>query len=65
MKKKKINKRGIGYLLIAIVFISLCILILNLNDKGNYEKIKTECKSYGTDVVEKYTKDGDKYYVCN
>ena len=62
---KKINKRGIGYLLIAIVLISLCTFILNLNDKNDYEKIKTECKSYGNDLVEKYTKDGDKYYVCN
>ncbi len=64
MKKRKLNKKRISYLVgfivLGIVLYS-CISVLKHDEEHAYEIAKAECNS---EVITKYTNAGDSYYVC-
>lgn len=70
MKKRRL-KRWVKDLLIAMGIASVIFLFIGLNNviesdmEKHIEKVSSECASQGYGITAKYTKEGDKYYVCN
>ena len=52
----------IGGLLIMIVILTQ---ILNNNEQKSIERRSQECAEKGYGIKAQYTKEGDRYYVCN
>ena len=54
-------------LLIGVFIVMLLILIqiLNNNAEKSIERRSIECAEKGYGIKAQYTKEGDKYYVCN
>lgn len=71
MKTKKVLKPWVKNLLQAlgiIIIISSIIMVfdyLSYEDNKALEKRSRECASEGYGIKVSYTKEGDKYYVCN
>lgn len=71
MKTKKVLKPWVKKFLKGLAFITilstLLIIInyLSYEDNKNLEKKSAECASEGYGIKVSYTKEGDKYYVCN
>ena len=71
MKTKKVLKPWVKNLLQAlgiIIIISSIIMVfdyLSYEDDRTLEKKSTECAVEGYGIKVSYTKEGDKYYVCN
>lgn len=71
MKTKKVLKPWVKEFLKGLAFITilsaLLIIInyLSYEDNKNLEKRSAECASEGYGIKVSYTKEGDKYYVCN
>ena len=64
--KKKTNqakKFSVGLLIAIIIFISL-IIVINNDMENHIEKVSNECAMQGYGITAKYTKEGEKYYVC-
>lgn len=68
MKIKSHLKSGVK-LTIVIVALVLVAIVLNKiidNDMEKHiERVSQECAEKGYGIKAKYTKEGDKYYVCN
>lgn len=68
MKTKSHLKSGVK-LTIVIVALVLVAIVLNKiidNDMEKHiERVSQECAEKGYGIKAKYTKEGDKYYVCN
>jgi uncharacterized protein YpmS len=71
MKTKKVLKPwvnkflkvlGIGIIILSFIMISN---YLSYEDNKALEKRSRECASEGYGIKVSYTKEGDKYYVCN
>ena len=68
MKKKYHLKKNVKLILVFMglgLILFMCISFLKKDEEKSYEKLKTECRKYGTEVVTRYTNQGDRYYVCN
>ena len=71
MKTKKVLKPWVKNLLQAlgiIIIISSIIMMfdyLSYEDDRTLERKSTECAAEGYGIKVSYTKEGDKYYVCN
>lgn len=50
---------------IAILLIIILSTILSNDMDEHIEKVSKECASQGYGITAKYTKEGDKYYVCD
>lgn len=50
---------------IAILLIIILSTILSNDMEEHIEKVSKECASQGYGITAKYTKEGDKYYVCD
>jgi hypothetical protein len=50
---------------IAIIIIIVLSNIIDNDMEKHIEKVSQECASQGYGIKAKYTKEGDKYYVCN
>lgn len=48
-----------------IIFFVIIGNYLSYEDNKNLEKRSAECASEGYGIKVSYTKEGDKYYVCN
>lgn len=68
MRTKSHLKSGVK-LTIVIVALVLVAIVLNKiidNDMEKHiERVSQECAEKGYGIKAKYTKEGDKYYVCN
>lgn len=49
----------------AILLIIILSTILSNDMEEHIEKVSKECASQGYGITAKYTKEGDKYYVCD
>ena len=58
------NIAGIGIVLAILLIIFLSTTLSN-DMKKHIEKVSKECASQGYGITAKYTKEGDKYYVCD
>ena len=58
------NIVGIGIVLAILLIIFLSTTLSN-NMEEHIERVSKECASQGYGITAKYTKEGDKYYVCN
>lgn len=58
------NIVGIGIVLAILLIIFLSTTLSNDMEK-HIERVSKECASQGYGITAKYTKEGDKYYVCN
>lgn len=58
------NIVGIGIVLAILLIIFLSTTLSNDMEK-HIEKVSKECASQGYGITAKYTKEGDKYYVCD
>ena len=71
MKTKKVLKPWVKNLLQAlriIIIISSIIMVfdyLSYEDDRTLERKSIECAAEGYGIKVSYTKEGDKYYVCN
>lgn len=64
--KPWVKQSLIGIAIISILFIFIGISKYLENEMENHiEKVSQECASQGYGIKAKYTKEGDKYYVCN
>lgn len=50
---------------VAILLIIILSIILSNDIEEHIEKVSKECASQGYGITAKYTKEGDKYYVCD
>lgn len=56
---------------VALFIIAMILILIGLNKilandmEKHIEKVSEECASEGYGIKAKYTKEGDKYYVCN
>ena len=50
---------------VAILLIIILSTILSNDMEEHIEKVSKECASQGYGITAKYTKEGDKYYVCD
>ena len=74
IQRDKINKKNtqlrifllkiLGIIMI-ILFLALIVNYLILEDNKSLEKKSRECASEGYGIKVTYTKEGDKYYICN
>ena len=68
MKTKSYLKPGVK---LAIVIVALVLVVIGLNKiidndmEKHIERVSQECAEKGYGIKAKYTKEGDKYYVCN
>lgn len=68
MKTKSYLKPGVK---LAIVIVALVLVVIGLNTiidndmEKHIERVSQECAEKGYGIKAKYTKEGDKYYVCN
>lgn len=56
--------------LAIIIYIALMVVIilsniLSKNMEEHIEKVSKECASQGFGIKASYTKEGDKFYICN
>lgn len=58
------NIIGVG-IVVAILLIIILSNILSNDMERHIEKVSQECALQGYGIKAKYTKVGDKYYVCN
>lgn len=69
MKKNKSELRP--WVLPTVVGLVLLFIFIGINNilkndmEKHIEKVSQECASQGYGIKAKYTKEGDKYYVCN
>lgn len=49
----------------AILLIIILSTILSNDMEEHIEKVSKECASQGYGITAQYTKEGDKYYVCD
>lgn len=67
---KKNTQPKISFIkILGIIMIALFLVIMGnyfkLEDNKSLEKRSRECASEGYGIKVSYTKEGDKYYVCN
>lgn len=62
-KTNQIKKFSVGLLIAIIIFISL-IIVINNDMENHIENVSNECAMHGYGITAKYTKEGEKYYVC-
>lgn len=58
------NVVGVGIVLAILLIIFLSTTLSN-DMEEHIERVSKECASQGYGITAKYTKEGDKYYVCN
>lgn len=60
-------KENVVIVIIAVAIFMIIILsnILSNDMEKHIEKVSKECASQGYGITAKYTKEGDKYYVCD
>lgn len=67
--KKNTQPREFLLKILGIIMIVLFLVIMGnyfkLEDKKSLEKRSIECATEGYGIKVAYTKEGDKYYVCN
>lgn len=64
-KTKQLKQIGLGLLIsIFIIIFIILINVLNNDMEKHIEKVSSECAMQGYGITAKYTKEGDKYYVC-
>lgn len=64
-RKKSIKKISMGLLVAIVVFVFIALINAINNDMEKHiEKVSSECAMQGYGITAKYTKEGDKYYVC-
>lgn len=65
MKKTRLKLRPwVLPTLLIIIVIVLCNILSNDMEK-QIEKVSKECASQGYGIKASYTKEGDKFYICN
>ncbi len=50
---------------IALMVVIILSNILSKNMEEHIEKVSKECASQGFGIKASYTKEGDKFYICN
>ena len=63
---KVIKKHPLCIVVIILLFLIIILNnILNNDMEKHIEKVSKECALQGYGIKATYTKEGDKYYVCN
>lgn len=52
-------------LAIIICIALMIVIILSKDMEEHIEKVSKECASQGYGIKASYTKEGDKFYICN
>lgn len=64
-KAKQLKQIGLGVLILIIIIIFVALInVLNNDMEEHIERVSNECAMQGYGITAKYTKEGDKYYVC-
>ena len=63
MKKKYHLKSNVKIALLTIILLIGAIAALIAIDSSNYKKAVKRCGN--SNIITKYTQQGDKYYLCN
>lgn len=63
---KFIKEHIVGILVISGIIMIIILSNILANDMEEHiERVSKECASQGYGITAKYTKEGDKYYVCD
>lgn len=65
---EKMKKETLITSIIAVGLIVLLIILCNImarDEEKHIERVSQECAEQGFGIKAQYTKEGDKYYVCN
>lgn len=58
-------ERNSKLIIAIIIFLVVALgIFVKISDENDHKRVKKECEEQGLTVVEKYTKEADKYYVC-